>query len=80
MKPTPEQLVQNLLEDQEKSQKMLGFSFPIVRRVFPQRLIAQEIVSIQPMSAPTGALFYFDMQDRNSMRIKLAGLKTKRLL
>ncbi len=40
-------------------------AFPLVRRVFAQ-LIANEIVSVQPMSLPSGLLFYLDFQyDRN---------------
>jgi hypothetical protein len=35
------------------------FIFPILRRVFPN-LIANEIVSVQPMTAPVGAVFYLD--------------------
>ena len=41
---------------------MRGFTniaFPIVRRVFGG-LIANELVSIQPMSLPSGLLFYLD--------------------
>ena len=36
------------------------FAFPLVRRIFP-RLIANELVSVQPMSQPTGKIFYFDI-------------------
>lgn len=35
------------------------FIFPILRRVFPN-LIANEIVSVQPMTAPVGAVFFMD--------------------
>lgn len=35
------------------------YIFPILRRVFPN-LIAHEIVSVQPMTAPNGAVFYLD--------------------
>ena len=35
------------------------FIYPILRRVFPN-LIANEIVSVQPMTAPVGAVFYLD--------------------
>lgn len=35
------------------------FIFPVLRRVFPN-LIANEIVSVQPMTAPVGAVFYLD--------------------
>ena len=44
------------------SEKVRGFSnvaFPIVRRVFGG-LIANDLVSIQPMSLPSGLLFYLD--------------------
>ncbi|MAE81491.1 MAG: hypothetical protein CMB80_02055 [Flammeovirgaceae bacterium] len=40
-------------------------AFPLVRRVFGQ-LLANEIVSVQPMSLPSGLLFYLDFKwDRN---------------
>lgn len=35
------------------------YIFPVLRRVFPN-LIANEIVSVQPMTAPVGAVFYLD--------------------
>ncbi len=35
------------------------FAFPILRRVYPA-LIANEIVSVQPMTASAGALFHMD--------------------
>lgn len=44
------------------SGQVAGFSnvaFPIVRRVFAG-LIANEVVSVQPMSLPSGLLFYLD--------------------
>ena len=45
-------------------------AFPLVRRVFAQ-LIANEIVSVQPMSLPSGLLFYLDFDyDRNNARVK----------
>jgi hypothetical protein len=34
-------------------------AFPIVRRVF-SRLLANELVSVQPLALPTGLLFYMD--------------------
>lgn len=34
-------------------------TFPHVRKVWPKSL-AQEIVSVQPMSLPSGLLFYMD--------------------
>lgn len=38
---------------------MSSFAFPVVRRVFPS-LIANQIVSVQPMSMPSGLMFYND--------------------
>lgn len=35
------------------------YIFPILRRVFPN-LIAHELVSVQPMTAPVGAVFFLD--------------------
>lgn len=35
------------------------FIYPVLRRVFPN-LIANEIVSVQPMSSPVGAVFFLD--------------------
>jgi len=35
------------------------FIFPVLRRVFPN-LIANELVSVQPMTAPIGAVFFLD--------------------
>jgi hypothetical protein len=35
------------------------FIFPVLRRVFPN-LIANEVVSVQPMTAPVGAVFFLD--------------------
>ena len=39
-------------------------AFPIVRRVFGQ-LIANEIVSVQPMSLPSGLIFFLDFSYGN---------------
>jgi hypothetical protein len=44
---------------QERSKNFAQLTFPIVRRVFPG-LIANEIVSVQPMTAPVGGTFYLD--------------------
>jgi len=35
------------------------YIFPILRRVFPN-LIANQIVSVQPMTAPVGGIFYYE--------------------
>lgn len=37
------------------------FNMPNVRRVSPQ-LIANQLVSVQPMTAPSGLIFYLDYQ------------------
>ena len=51
-----------LLRESNNSGDVGGFTniaFPIVRRVFGG-LVANELVSIQPMSLPSGLLFYLD--------------------
>ena len=40
-------------------------AFPIVRRVFGS-LIANELVSVQPMSLPSGLIFFMDFQHTNA--------------
>lgn len=45
-------------------------AFPIVRRVF-SRLLANEIVSVQPLALPSGLLFYMDA------RVSYTGADTK---
>lgn len=42
-------------------------AFPMVRRVF-SRLLANDIVSVQPMNLPSGLLFYLDSQVENNAR------------
>lgn len=39
--------------------KFSNIAFPVVRRVF-SGMIANEFVSIQPMTAPSGLIFYMD--------------------
>ena len=41
------------------------YIFPILRRVFPN-LIANEIMSVQPMTAPIGAVFYYEYVHSNA--------------
>lgn len=51
-----------LLNESFSTTDIIGFqnvAFPIVRRVFAG-LIANELVSVQPMSLPSGLLFYLD--------------------
>ena len=47
-------------------------AFPIVRRVFGG-LIANDLVSVQPMSLPSGLIFFMDFQ-LSSMKAKLKNL------
>jgi hypothetical protein len=62
------QLLENqagaLLEADNSTSNIAGFDiivFPMVRRVF-SRLLANDIVSVQPMNLPSGLLFYLDNQ------------------
>ncbi len=53
------------------------FIFPQVRKIFP-RLIANELVGIQPMTRPSGLLFYLDyIYGKNKMKIKFSFKKTR---
>jgi hypothetical protein len=56
------------LQEASQSSSIANFNkiaFPLVRRVFGQ-LLANELVSVQPMSLPSGLLFYLDFKfDRN---------------
>ena len=55
------QYLQNLNEETRTINvgSFTKFIFPVLRRVFPN-LIANEIVSVQPMTAPVGAVFFLD--------------------
>lgn len=48
------------------------YIFPVLRRVFPN-LIANEIVSVQPMTAPVGAVFFFEYKHGKSKGQTVAG-------
>lgn len=52
----------------------IKYTFPLLRRVWPS-LIAPEIVSVQPMSAPVGAIFYFELKYGDSKGGVTAGNK-----
>jgi len=57
----------HLLNEASTTSDITGFqnvAFPIVRRVFAG-LIANELVSVQPMSLPSGLLFYLDYRFDN---------------
>lgn len=47
-------------------------AFPIVRRVFGS-LIANELISVQPMSLPSGLIFFLDFQFERSRSGNVAG-------
>lgn len=38
----------------------INFSFPAVRQVGKTRLIANQLISVQPMTVPAGGVFYID--------------------
>lgn len=62
------QALNYLLQESTMNSSVAGFSkiaFPLVRRVFAN-LIADKIVSIQPMSLPSGLLFYLDFKYEGS--------------
>jgi hypothetical protein len=48
------------------------FIFPVLRRVFPN-LIANEIVSVQPMTSPVGAVFYYEYKYDSNKGATTAG-------
>src|SRR5574343_421309 len=57
-----ENQAKEVLKESSELADIKGFqniAFPIVRRVFGG-LIANELVSVQPMSLPSGLLFYLD--------------------
>jgi hypothetical protein len=57
-----ENQLRQLMKESSSTADIIGFqnvAFPIVRRVFGG-LIANELVSVQPMSLPSGLLFYMD--------------------
>ena len=63
------------LEEETKTINVGSFTkfiFPVLRRVFPN-LIANEIVSVQPMTAPVGAVFFFDYKYGSNKGVVNAG-------
>lgn len=57
-----ENQLKQFLKESSSTADIIGFqnvAFPIIRRVFAG-LIANELVSVQPMSLPSGLLFYMD--------------------
>jgi len=51
------------------------YIFPILRRVFPN-LIANQLVSVQPMTAPVGGIFYYEKKydDRKGTKLPQAAI------
>jgi hypothetical protein len=49
--------------------KLPSFLIPMIRRVSPE-LIAKELVSVQPMSGPTGQVFYLNLVQTKTSRWK----------
>jgi hypothetical protein len=43
-----------------ETKKFSTITFPIVRRVFPQKMLIHDIVNVQPMTAPVGNIFFMD--------------------
>jgi len=72
-------IIETILKNSAK-ERLKNFSFPIARKVSPSS-IAQEIISVQPMKAPVGSIFYLDLRyganHALNKQIKLAGLKKK---
>lgn len=51
--------------DTSNIQMFTTYGFPLIRRVFPN-LIANELVSVQPISMPTAMIFYLDFEYGNT--------------
>lgn len=51
------------------------YTFPILRRVWPN-LIANQIVSVQPMTSPVGGIFYYERRytDRKGTKVPYLGI------
>lgn len=62
------ELRNQMLNEESQTANVAGYNkiaFPLVRRVFGQ-LLASELVAVQPMSLPSGLLFFLDFKfDRN---------------
>ena len=63
------ELRNQMLNEESLTQNVAGYNkiaFPLVRRVFGQ-LLASELVAVQPLSLPSGLLFFLDFKfDRNA--------------
>jgi hypothetical protein len=67
-----ERWAMNEASDTSNVQAFTTFGFPLIRRVFPN-LIANELVSVQPMSMPTAMVFYLDFAYGTTIRGTTAG-------
>lgn len=60
------------------------FAFPVVRRAFPAGNFANQLVSVQPMSVPSGAIFYHDYKypsgSLDSIAKSIADMENDRIL
>lgn len=72
-----ENMSRHLLEDTTSSNAgyFTKYVFPVLRRVWPN-LIANQVVSVQPMNAPVGGVFYFEKKysDRKGTKVPAAGV------
>lgn len=64
--------VQHEASDTSNVQAFTTYGFPLIRRVFPN-LIANELVSVQPINMPTAMIFYLDFAYGTSIRGTTAG-------
>lgn len=67
-----ERWAMNEASDTSNVKAFTTFGFPLIRRVFPN-LIANELVSVQPMSMPTAMVFYLDFAYGTTIRGTTAG-------
>ena len=64
-------------EINRRSRSFARISIPLVRRIYPQ-LIAENIVNVQPLMAPTGLVYYLRhqySQNRGGTRPRPEGLR-----
>ena len=68
------QHLQSLTEETRSANvgEFTKFIFPIIRRVWPN-LIANNLCSVQPMTAPVGAIFYFEYKKGTTKGSSTAG-------
>ena len=69
------ELRSQMLNEESQTGQIAGYNkiaFPLVRRVFGQ-LLASELVAVQPMSLPSGLLFFLDFHFDRSKSGATAG-------